>query len=94
MRNEREREKFHIGRMQNNREKMLYLYNVFEGKKKKTTLKAIVAPNLTIVPISDLRINHFEERRNYTIHTRVGQLDSVFGLMFSNMRFYANKHYF
>jgi hypothetical protein len=35
MRNEREREKFHIGRMQNNREKMLYLYNVVEGKKKK-----------------------------------------------------------
>ena len=45
---------------------------------------ATVAPN-TIVLISDLRINPFEKNGNYTIHARVGQLDSIFGLMFSNM---------
>jgi hypothetical protein len=45
----------------------------------------IVALDLTVVSINDLRKNPLEEMVNDTIHARVGQLDSFFGLIFYNV---------
>jgi hypothetical protein len=42
---------------------------------------ATIAPNLTILPISDFRMNPFEETGNYTIHARFGQPDLIFSLI-------------
>ena len=54
-------------------------------KQKVNEVGAAVALDLTIVSIGDSRTSPFEKRRNDTIHVRVGQSDSVSGLIFHNM---------
>jgi hypothetical protein len=53
---------------------------------------ATIDLDLTIVFIGDLRMNPFKEKINDMINARAGQSDSIFGLMFSNVLFYFNKH--
>jgi len=48
-------------------------------------MSASVAFNLTIVSIDDSMTNPFEKKGNDTIHTRVGQSNLVFGLIFFNV---------
>jgi hypothetical protein len=55
-------------------------------------MSAIIDLDLTIVSIGDLMMNPFKEKINDMINARVGQSDLIFGLMFSNMQFYFNKH--
>lgn len=90
--------------MQNERDKQLYSYSFIRGKigkmsfenlnKRLMKIGVTIALDLTIVYIGYSRMNSFADRGNDMIYARVGQSYLVFGLMFSNMQFYASKHNF
>jgi hypothetical protein len=90
--------------MQNERDKQLYSYSFIRGKigknelwkleQKANEIGVTIALDLTIVHIGYSKMNSFADRGNDMIYARVGQSYLVFGLMFSNMQFYANKHNF